>query len=99
MIYAVEAKVREYELLCGEIPLREDGLGALVTRPESLSKNSGWVQLYEEIPKDPWGNPIFYWLMTSFRMVLDFIVGDLTGSLNQRAMTLTTITIGNKMLP
>lgn len=60
MIIGVSTKVMEYRMLCGELPSIEDGLQALVVKPESLDEKSGWVQLYDEEPLDPWGRPFFY---------------------------------------
>ena len=62
MIHGVASKVREYEMLCGELPPMEEGLNALVTRPETLAEDADWVQLYKELPADPWDNPIFYFV-------------------------------------
>ncbi|WP_411847360.1 type II secretion system protein GspG [Roseibacillus persicicus] len=62
LVGGVSAKVREYELLCGELPSEEDGLSALVTRPESLAEDAKWMQLYPEVPTDPWGAPVRYFV-------------------------------------
>jgi hypothetical protein len=62
LVSGVATKIREYEMLCGELPREEYGLQALVTRPESLAEDVRWVQLYDEVPSDPWGGPIYYFI-------------------------------------
>ena len=60
MVLGVATKIREYELITGVLPTEEDGLQALITRPESLSQEAEWTQLYDELPTDPWGKQLFY---------------------------------------
>ncbi|MGJ8725169.1 MAG: type II secretion system protein GspG [Roseibacillus sp.] len=62
MVIGASTKVREYEMLYGELPPMEEGLNALVTRPKALAEGAHWAQLYDEVPMDPWDNPIFYFI-------------------------------------
>jgi general secretion pathway protein G len=41
-------------------PTNEQGLEALVERPADLPYPNKWIQGFEKMPVDPWGNPYQY---------------------------------------
>ena len=53
-------KIKMYEAWTGTIPTSEQGLGALVTMPQSEPKPSKWYQFMEKLPKDPWKRDYIY---------------------------------------
>ena len=48
-----------YHLDVGRYPTEEEGLKALVQKPENLPQWSG-PYLDKKLPKDPWGRPYVY---------------------------------------
>ncbi len=59
-LYGFEAAVLTYVRLTGVLPTGEDGFRAMVTRPDSLPVEAGWVKMFESVPHDPWGNEYRY---------------------------------------
>jgi len=59
-IDGITTALRTYQGLNGYLPTTEQGLQALVTRPDTDPKPSQWHQLMDQLPKDPWGNTYFY---------------------------------------
>ena len=57
---AVESALMMYRLNCREFPTEEQGLSALVDRPESLDPDARWVQVVHKVWSDPWGDPYVY---------------------------------------
>src|SRR5215203_5721070 len=43
-----------YSAKCGRYPTTEQGLRALVTRPETEPRPRNWTQFDDRIPRDPW---------------------------------------------
>ena len=60
MVKGVETKLREYRLVGGTYPSQAQGLQALVTKPSIAPVPKRYTQLYDEIPRDPWGNELKY---------------------------------------
>lgn len=58
-IQAFEKALDQYRLDTGRYPRTEQGLAALVTRPESEPKWNG-PYLQKDPPADPWGNAYVY---------------------------------------
>lgn len=58
-IQSFEKALDQYRLDTGHYPRTEQGLQALVTRPESEPKWNG-PYLQKDPPKDPWGNAYIY---------------------------------------
>lgn len=54
------AAVRMYKMTSGALPDPEIGLNSLTQRPTSLPLERKWVQIIDEVPTDPWGNPYRY---------------------------------------
>jgi general secretion pathway protein G len=44
----------------GFYPTTEQGLQALVTRPDTDPQPTRWYQLFKDVPKDPWQNTYIY---------------------------------------
>lgn len=65
--YAVKADLQNiktqlmmYQAMNGFVPTTEQGLQAFVTPPSTEPKPSRWVQLFDHVPKDPWGDDYVY---------------------------------------
>lgn len=58
-IEAFEKALDTYRLDVGRYPSHEEGLGALLTKPESASKWNG-PYLKKAVPQDPWGRSYTY---------------------------------------
>jgi general secretion pathway protein G len=49
-----------YRMYAGIYPTTEQGLKALVTKPESEPRPLSWKKVFDEIPRDPWGREFLY---------------------------------------
>ncbi|KAF1703336.1 type II secretion system major pseudopilin GspG [Pseudoxanthomonas suwonensis] len=58
-IDALRKAIDSYRLDVGRFPRQEDGLQALVVRPEGEARWQG-PYLQRGVPMDPWGNPYVY---------------------------------------
>ena len=58
-IDAFEKALDQYRLDIGRYPTTEQGLGALVSRPDNESRWAG-PYLKKSVPDDPWGNRYVY---------------------------------------
>jgi general secretion pathway protein G len=59
-IDAISTQLKLYQALNGFLPTTDQGLQALVTRPDSDPKPTQWHKLMDQIPLDPWFNPYVY---------------------------------------
>lgn len=59
-IAAIMQSLKLYRLDNGRYPSSEQGLQALVARPQSAPVPTNWRQYVDSLPKDPWGNPYQY---------------------------------------
>ncbi len=59
-ISAVGIALMSYESASGFLPTSEQGLKALVERPNSDPKPRRWSKGMDGVPVDPWGNPYNY---------------------------------------
>ena len=59
-IQAINTQLRQYKAANGFYPTTEQGLQALVMQPAADPPPSHWRQLFQELPKDPWGNDYVY---------------------------------------
>ena len=59
-ISAITTELKIYQGMNGFLPTTEQGLQALVTRPQSDPKPTQWHNLMDQIPTDPWGTPYQY---------------------------------------
>ncbi len=49
-----------YRHTTGDYPATDQGLAALVTRPETLPEESDWQAIATKVPTDPWKNEYRY---------------------------------------
>ena len=59
-ITAIMQSLKLYHLDNGRYPTSEQGLQALVTRPQSAPAPANWKPYLDKLPKDPWGNGYQY---------------------------------------
>ena len=59
-VAALMQSLKLYRLDNGRYPTNEQGLQALVAKPQSAPVPSNWKQYLDKLPKDPWGNPYQY---------------------------------------
>jgi general secretion pathway protein G len=59
-IQAIKSQLRTYEAMNGFLPTTEQGLQALVTKPDSDPVPQRWTQFFEQLPKDPYGSNYIY---------------------------------------
>jgi len=59
-IQAIRSALDMYKLDNQYYPTTDQGLDALVVKPESPPEPSNWNRYMEKIPADPWGNPYLY---------------------------------------
>jgi len=58
-IQALDKALEMYRLDIGQFPTSEQGLNALITRPQQEPKWSG-PYLKKAVPRDPWGRPYVF---------------------------------------
>jgi general secretion pathway protein G len=56
----ISTQLLTYRSMTGFLPTTDQGLQALVTRPDTDPKPSQWIQLMPKLPEDPWHNPYVY---------------------------------------
>lgn len=59
-LQSIATQLKMYEAMNGFLPTSEQGLQALVVRPDSDPKPTQWRQLLDKLPVDPWQNPYVY---------------------------------------
>jgi len=59
-VQAIGTQLKLYESMNGFYPTTEQGLQALVSRPDTDPQPARWYQLFKEVPKDPWQNNYIY---------------------------------------
>jgi general secretion pathway protein G len=64
-ISSIKTALNAFEIDNGRYPTTEEGLQALVTRPGDLATSdsngsTGWKQMLDKVPTDPWGHPYIY---------------------------------------
>lgn len=57
---AIMQSLKLYKLDNGRYPTNEQGLQALVTKPQAGPSASNWRPYLDKLPKDPWGNTYQY---------------------------------------
>ncbi|SRR5581483_9059495 len=57
---SISTQLKLYQSFNGFLPTSQQGLQALVTRPDTDPKPTQWRQLFEKLPKDPWQNDYVY---------------------------------------
>jgi general secretion pathway protein G len=59
-IAAIMQALKLYRLDNGRYPTNEQGLQALVTRPQTQPAPNNWKQYLDKLPTDPWKNVYLY---------------------------------------
>jgi len=59
-IQRLNTQLALYKNMNGFYPTTEQGLQALVARPDTDPRPMRWHQLYKKLPKDPWDNDYIY---------------------------------------
>lgn len=59
-IQSMKTQLKLYESMNGFPPTTEQGLKALVSPPETDPKPTRWTQLFDSVPKDPYGMEYIY---------------------------------------
>ena len=59
-IAAIMQSLKLYRLDNGRYPTNEQGLQALVAKPQAGPAPSNWRSYLDKLPKDPWGNTYQY---------------------------------------
>jgi len=59
-IAAIMQSLKLYHLDNGRFPTNDQGLQALVSRPQSGPAPGNWKPYLDKLPKDPWGNAYQY---------------------------------------
>jgi general secretion pathway protein G len=59
-IKAIKDSLEQYKLDNGFYPTTEQGLRALVEKPDSPPVPTRWRQYLDKLPKDAWGNDFIY---------------------------------------
>ena len=57
---SISSALESYRNTTGNYPTTDQGLMALVTRPETLPEESDWQPIANRIPTDPWKNEYRY---------------------------------------
>ena len=52
--------LKTFHINAGRFPAEDEGLMALVEKPDTYPENRPWQQVMKKIPADPWGKPYFY---------------------------------------
>jgi general secretion pathway protein G len=69
-VAAIMQALRLYRLDNGRYPTTDQGLAALVVRPQGQPAPSNWKQYLDKVPKDPWGN-VYQYLNPGVRGEID----------------------------
>lgn len=59
-LQSISTQLKLYQGMNGFLPTTEQGLQALVTRPDGDPRPTQWTQLMQSVPQDPWHNNYNY---------------------------------------
>ncbi|MBE0468115.1 MAG: type II secretion system major pseudopilin GspG [Methyloprofundus sp.] len=59
-IRQIQSALKLYRLDNGRYPTTQQGISALVEKPEIEPTPTNWKSYMEEVPSDPWGQPYLY---------------------------------------
>lgn len=62
--YAIDSSLKTYRMNAGFYPTTEQGLEALVSKPTTDPIPTKWTRIADAVPKDPWGKPYHYRLLS-----------------------------------
>ena len=57
---SIENALQAYKNNAGNYPSGKQGLMALVEKPSSAPRPRRWIQIMDQLPKDPWGKEYVY---------------------------------------
>lgn len=57
---SIASALETYRKTTGDYPTTNQGLMALVTRPETLPEERDWQSIFTKVPTDPWKNKYRY---------------------------------------
>lgn len=57
---ALGSALKTFRIEAGRYPTQEEGLKALLERPDTYPADRRWQQVMKKLPADPWGNPFHY---------------------------------------
>ena len=57
---SIDNALQAYRNNAGNFPSGQQGLMALVDKPSSSPRPRRWIQIMDQVPKDPWGNEYVY---------------------------------------
>lgn len=57
---SIESALQMYKINAGHYPSEQQGLKALVSKPNTAPRPRDWEQTMDEIPTDPWNNEYVY---------------------------------------
>jgi len=57
---SIDNALQAYRNNAGNFPSGQQGLKALVDKPTSSPRPRRWIQIMDQVPKDPWGNEYVY---------------------------------------
>ena len=60
LINSLKTNLVMYNMKAGNFPSTEQGIKALVTRPDGEPRPLSWSKIIDEVPNDPWGHPFYY---------------------------------------
>jgi len=69
-VAAIMQALKLYRLDNGRYPTTEQGIAALVTKPQSDPVPANWQKYLDRVPKDPWGN-VYQYLNPGVRGEID----------------------------
>lgn len=52
---SISSALKAYKINAGHFPTEKQGLRALVEKPTDEPRPVDWVQMMNQVPKDPWG--------------------------------------------
>ena len=59
-LQSISSALDSYRKITGDYPTTDQGLMALVTRPETLPEERDWQSIATKVPTDPWKNEYRY---------------------------------------
>lgn len=57
---SIENALQAYKTNAGHYPSEQQGLEALINKPTTAPRPRRWIQIMNEVPKDPWDNTYVY---------------------------------------
>ena len=77
---SIDNALLTYRNNAGNFPSGQQGLSALVEKPSSSPRPRRWIQIMDQVPKDPWGNEYVYKYPRSRYELISYGADGLEGS-------------------